>query len=148
MDLRDLLPQVVNKLLYICYFSLGIYWFCVGDAFEKYLAETTHIAESSEAISELPTIRVFVKQIQKAEGYSKYAEDFNISYSTRIYSLQQIQVNLTFGENIIPGSSLKVLFEEIITEPGTISYKITPIDFSPGKSLTICNASFKSLLHI
>ena len=148
MHLRDSLPQIVNKLLYICLLALGIYWVCIGDAFNKYLTEKTGFAESAEPSSELPTI---LFQFEETGSLPKYGEDFKLSYSVRyIIYKKQIPVNLTLGENIIPGPgiNLKILLEEIRTSPWLkdLYYKITPQNFSSGTPVSY-NLQCKNLLH-
>ena len=140
MALIDSLLQVNNKLLYLCFLSLGIYWVYFGDAFEKYITGKTGFAESEEPIRELPIIGVYSYEIQKTTKVrcSKYGKDFNISYSVRIgYGYKpQIPVNLTFDENTIPGSNLTILFEEIRPAPWPNYFKITPTYFSFGKPVS------------
>ena len=67
MALRDLKIGVVYKLLYFSFLALGIYWVCIGDAVDKFLAGKTGFAESEERISELPTILV---QFQNTGSHS------------------------------------------------------------------------------
>ena len=133
MAFTDLLLQVINKPFYVCFLSLGIYWVYSGDAVEKYVSGKTGFAESEEPLSELPTIGVYCYEMQNTEKVrcSNYGENFNISYSVRNAYTHQIPVNLTFGENIIPGSNLKVLFEKIrLCSAWHTFYKITPLDYS------------------
>ena len=62
----------------------------------------------------------------------KYGEDFNISYTVYDAWLGvHSPVNLTFGENLIPGSNLTIRFEGLRLLRG-LGFKIRPMDFSFG----------------
>ena len=109
MALRDSITQLVKKLLYFSFLAVGMYWVYVGDAIDKYLTEKTGFTETAVAINQLPTIITYIDHQKE----SQYGDDFNISYSVYHKSHGLLfPINLTFGENIIPGYNLKILFEE------------------------------------
>ena len=116
--------RILMKLLYALFLFLAIYTIITADTLQTYISKVTSFTESSEPISELPTIVTSIDSQQRADY--KYGEHFNISYHGY---RADARTNLTFGENAISGSPLKVYFEAVIN--GNI-FKVTPINFSPG----------------
>ena len=123
---KDKLFQRIKVLLYSSLLSLGLYWIFSGNSFSQYFSEKTSFAEFSEPLAELPTIHTYLNIPNRTA--LKYGEHFNISYGQKFGA----RTNLTFGENLVPGSPLKVDFEAFFD--GSL-FLITPINFSPGMSV-------------
>ena len=120
--------QVIDKLVYLVLLLVGVYFVYQGDAVNKFFKKRTNFAEYHEPITELPTIITHIDSLER--GQFKYGKDFNISFE---HKETRIPANLTFGENEVNGSPLKVDFEAI--DDG-YKFKITPINYQPGMPYT------------
>ena len=120
--------QVIDKLVYLVLLLVGVYFVYQGDAVNKFFKKRTNFVEYHEPITELPTIITYIDSLER--GQFKYGKDFNISFE---HKETWIPANLTFGENEVNGSPLKVDFEAI--DDG-YKFKITPINYQPGMPYT------------
>ena len=118
---------VVDKIFYITLSILGIYFIYQGNVIQKFNAEKTFFAEYDEPVTEFPSI---ITHFDGFDGESKrkfkYGKDFNISYCTLRNKTSRF---LTYGENQIDGSKLKVRFERIFQGEAFNTYKITPTNY-------------------
>ena len=96
----------------------------IGNSFTCNFKKRTNFVEFHEPITELPTIITYIDSLER--GQFKYGKDFNISFEHKETSY--IPANLTFGENEVNGSPLRVDFEAI--DDGH-EFKITPINYQP-----------------
>ena len=115
-----------EKLFHLLYFvllGLGFYWVSTGEILYTFLEKKTGFSESSEPMTELPTILVIIDSYPGSDF--KYQEHFNLSFMEHTSSLSYL-ANLTWGENSVNGSPLKVDFEEIF-DGNHRGLKITPL---------------------
>ena len=54
------LKDIIIKLAYVSFLTVGLYWVCPGDSLSQYISGKTYFAEFSEPISELPTIVTYI----------------------------------------------------------------------------------------
>ena len=97
-----------------------------GDAVDKFLKQRTSVIEYQEPITELPTIITYIDSPYVNSPGSEnhtYGKDFNISFEAKGF---QALSNLTFGENVVDDSQLRVYFESVYWGNHFI---ITPLNF-------------------
>ena len=99
--------------------GLGIYLIYQGDIVQRFRLKRSNFAVFTEPIVELPTIVAYFYPPIK----SKYQRDFNISLMA---VGKNTESNLEFGENVIPGTNLKVEFKELFQ---TDNFRIKPLTF-------------------
>ena len=123
------LIYILDKLVYIVFLILSIYLIYKANVIQRFRLARTNFAEYDETVTELPTLITYIDNFEERSRL-KYGVDFNLSFG-ELESLKP--TNLTFGENWMTGSSLKVDFEEI--NNGGL-FKITPEHFSQGMPLS------------
>ena len=130
----ETLQWAIDNILYIGLSILGIHFIIQGEVLQKFNAEKTNFAEYDEPVTELPT---FTTYILGSRSGRYYGQDFNISVETVTLGMQWFSAsnptNLTYGENLIKGSSLKLHFEAVRFGHALEYYKITPLSFSPSE---------------
>ena len=119
--------RTIDLIVYLTMLGLGSYLINQGEVFQKYKAKKTNFAVYTEDIVELPTV---VTYIHPWIHDIKVQQDFNIS--TRAVPINaNEEVNLTFGENIVPGTNLRLEFsKQPVPNPQT--FKIKPLNFHSG----------------
>ena len=146
--------QIIDRLTYLALSILGLYFIVEGNVIQNFQSGKTNYAQYSETITELPTIVTFIdRQIFNLQDPPKYKYgidfnisvgewiwngpgiDFNISVGKSMWNATEnpISTNLTFGKNVLGSGPLAVEFEEIGTGD---FFKITPVNFSPGMSMS------------
>ena len=135
-DCKPLL-KILDFLIYAGLSFLGCYFIIEGDVVEKYQSKRTNFAEYLEKVTELPSITTYIHSSYEA---FQYGLDFNISYSAIIQYHNGLydhseRENLTFGVNLVKGSSLEVRFEKMYdTLYGKDLFRITPLNFNDSDS--------------
>ena len=104
--------------------GLGSYLIYQGEVFQKFQAKKTNFAVYTEEIVEMPTMRTYV--YPRMTNRIQFQKDYNISLRT--FKADQ-EINLTFGENIIPGTNLRLKFDIPTAAWGSHDFKITPLNF-------------------
>ena len=117
---------VLNLITYVAMLSLGIYFIYQGAVIPRYFNKRTYWAANEEIISELPSV---VTWIHPYNSTLKLGEDFQIQYRSSTSNPIYKGINLTYGENNVMDSNLKVQLEKLF-HPNM--FKITPLNFSPG----------------
>ena len=116
--------QGINLTVYLTMLGLGSFLIYHGDVFQKFQARKTNFAVYTEKIVELPTMSTYI--YPPMTNSIKFQKDFNISL--RAFKADQ-EINLTFGENIVPGTDLRLKFEIPSAVPNPHDFKITPMNF-------------------
>ena len=128
-DIRHTL-SFLDKLLYVALAILGFFFIYHGEVIQRFNKGKTFFAEYNEALDEFPTITTYF--LGKVSSKPKYGKDFNISMGA--YPDGEPVRNLSFGENTIPGSTLKVYFEPF--GQWSQDFRITPLNFDPEMPVT------------
>ena len=122
----------LEHTLYITMMGLGFYFIYKGNVVQRFQRERTNFAVYEEIITELPTIVTYIR-LPKNRLAVKYGQDFNIQYQSGTVATLGKGTNLTFGQNTIKNSQLKVKFEEHKNWPNT--YQITAMNYRHGMPL-------------
>ena len=129
---RQHLFTIVDNVLYLCLMFLGFYFIYEGYVVPRFVSKRTNFAQYEETVKEFPTILTFIDIPQKDKF--QLGNDFNISIwpETPDWSFWKPK-NLTYGENFLDGSPLRVDFERWHIEG---RFKITALNFSPDMPMT------------
>ena len=98
----------IERFIYFTLLSVGIFFIHQGDVLRRFQAEKTSFVKSSEVMTEMPSIRIWMRPAYNA----KIGIDFNVSFTTLSNFSHQNSManNLTFGTNNVTGSDIKVEF--------------------------------------
>ena len=123
--------KLANRVAYIALMVLGCYFVYKGNVWDIFHMKRTNFAVYDEPISEPPTIISWIQyskhQNSKALEY-KLGKDYNVTYSTQPW--WKAKVVLEEGENVIPGTRIKVNLEIKNGPNWEPRLKITPLSFS------------------
>ena len=105
---------VFEKVTYLTLLSVGIFFIYQGDVIQRFQTGKTSFVKSSEAMTEMPSIRIRMSPTSNP----KVGIDFNVSLSTlsNFSHPNSMANNLTFGKNNVTGSDIKfefLPFEEV-----------------------------------
>ena len=117
--------SAIDKFSYVALAILGFYFIYQGQVIQRFSEEKTIFAEYDEALEEFPTMTTHI--MGKLSPMPEYGSGFNISMG--VADQAEPMRDLTFGENILPGSRLKVYFERYGEHAR--EFRITPLNFDP-----------------
>ena len=116
--------RAINLTVYLTMLGLGSYLIYQGEVFQKFQAKKTNFAVYTEEIVEIPTMSTYI--YPPMTNRIQFQKDFNISL--RSFKADQ-EINLTFGENIVPGTNLRLKFDRPTAAWSPHHFKITPLNF-------------------
>ena len=118
----DYFFRAIDVIVYLTMHGLAFYLIYQGEVFQKFQEKKTNFAVYTEKIVELPTMNTYIYPLIDSIRYQK---DFNLSL--RAINTNQ-EINLTLGENVFPGTNIRVKFD-ILPVPNELRFKIIPLHF-------------------
>ena len=110
---------ILDIVAYLSMLGLGFYLINHGDVIQRYYRKRTNFAVHEEPIRELPVLVTWIKHAQNLTVL-KYERDYKIQFQhgTHQVGINAAATNLTYGENQVENSSLKLNVTEMT--PGSL----------------------------